>query len=95
MGLGKMTYEEALGCAERLKKNADDLRLHIADLKREMNSLNEVLASKGADQVTDTYSMIDTDLEKCPDKIEGFDLYIQEAVKRYRADDAQLGQEGR
>ena len=94
MGLGKMSYDEALGCADRLKENAENLRLHLANLKTEMDSLDTVLKSKGADQVTDTYTTVDEDMEKSPDKIEGYDAYIRDAVARYRANDAQLAQEG-
>ncbi len=95
MGLGKMSYEDALGCADRLKQNSDDLRLHLADLKREMESLDEVLKSRGANQVSETYTAIDSDMEKSPDKINEFNLYIRDAVASYRAADEQLKQEGK
>jgi hypothetical protein len=95
MGLGKMSYDEALGCADRLQKNAEDLRLHLTTLKTEMDSLNEVLKSRGADQIAVTYALIDSDMEKCPDKILGFNAYIRDAVNKYRADDEKLAQEGK
>jgi len=95
MGLGKMSYDDALGCAERLGKTAADLGTHLSSLKAEIMSMDEVLVSEGASQLLTKYDNLDKQLATCPAKIEGYEAYLKEAVQKYRASDAALKQEGK
>ena len=95
MGLGKMSYTEALECANNLSKNAEDLRTHLLNLRAEINSMDEVLVSNGATQLLSTYNDLDKELIKCPVKIEIYEAYLREAVEKYQNSDNQLKQEGK
>lgn len=95
MGLGRMTYGEATTSADNLNKSSASLEKYLKDLREEIDSLDEVLRSEGADQLLKTYEELDEELRVCPQKITGFEVYLRDAIKKYQEDDQRLKEESK
>lgn len=90
MALGSMSYGEARTCASDLGKAASEMDTLFNNLRSEMNSLEEVLRSKGADELLMTYKTLEAKLNGYPDKVRAFQGFLNSAVEQYEADDAAL-----
>ncbi len=93
MALGSMSYGEARTCATDLGNAAAAMDDLFAKLKSEMNSLDSVLRSNGADELLATYRTLEAKLSGFPDKVRSFQGFLNAAVAQYEADDAQLSRE--
>lgn len=93
MALGSMGYEEARNCANNLGKAASEMDALFNQLKSEMNSLEDVLKSKGADELYATYKTLEGNLSDFPNKVRAFEEFLNNAVSQYEADDAALTSE--
>ena len=93
MAMGSMSYGEARGYADVLKDKAAKMDEEFNKLKREMNSLEEVLKSKGADELLATYKTLEAKLDGFPNKVRAFEGFLRSAVSQYEADDAALSKE--
>ena len=93
MAIGSMSYTEARDCAKNLGDYAINMENLIADLRNEMNSLEDVLKSNGATQLYETYQTLDAKLNGFPDKVKAFKGFLETAVNQYEADDAALQRE--
>lgn len=88
MALGTLEYNNARQEAVNLKNSADAMDGYFNDLRREMNSLSEVLRSKGADELTTAWLELERKLDGFPNKIRGFSDFLNSAVDQYQSDDA-------
>ena len=95
MGLGRMSYGEATTCADNLNKYAANLEKCLTDLRNEINSMDEVLKSEGADQLLARYDELDKELVDCPTRINGFETHLRTAIKKYQDDDQRLREESK
>lgn len=93
MALGSMSYSEARTCATELGNAAAAMDDLFTQLKGEMNALDSVLKSKGADELLATYKVLEAKLQGFPDKVRAFQGFLNAAVQQYEADDAQLSSE--
>lgn len=88
--LGTMTYEEARNCASSMTTSANNMDEYFSRLRSEMNSLEDVLKSKGADDLYNTFLELDKKLDGFPEKIREFSKFLTETVDAYIADDENL-----
>ena len=93
MALGSMSYTEARACAQELGNAASNMDNLIAQLRVEMESLEDVLKSNGASELYATYKTLDAKLNGFPDKVRAFKTFLETAVAQYEADDASLSRE--
>lgn len=93
MALGSMSYTEARTCAQELGTAAANMDNLIAQLRSEMNSLEDVLKSNGASELYATYKTLDAKLNGFPEKVRAFKTFLETAVAQYEADDAALQRE--
>ena len=93
MALGSMSYTEARACAQELGNAASNMDNLIAQLRVEMESLEDVLKSNGASELYATYKTLDAKLNGFPDKVRAFKTFLETAVAQYEADDAALSRE--
>lgn len=88
--IGSMTYAQAETCADQLKSAATAMDDLFTQLKNEMNSLESVLKSKGADELFATYKSLEAKIDGFPNKVRAFEGFLRTAVAQYQADDASL-----
>lgn len=88
--IGSMTYAQAETCADQLKSAAAAMDDLFTQLKNEMNSLESVLKSKGADELFATYKSLEAKIDGFPSKVRAFEGFLRTAVAQYQADDASL-----
>ena len=93
MALGSMSYTEARTCATELGNAASNMDNLIAQLRREMDTLEDVLKSNGASELYATFKTLDTKLNGFPEKVRAFKGFLETAVAQYEADDAALSGE--
>ena len=93
MALGSMSYTEARTCAAELGTAAANMDNLIAQLRVEMESLEDVLKSNGASVLYATYKTLDAKLNGFPEKVRAFKGFLETAVAQYEADDAALSRE--
>ena len=93
MALGSMSYTEARTCAAELGTAAANMDNLIAQLRVEMESLEDVLKSNGASELYATYKPLDAKLNGIPEKVRAFKGFLETAVAQYEADDAALSRE--
>lgn len=93
MALGSMSYTEAETCAVELGTAAANMDNLIAQLRVEMESLEDVLKSNGASELYATYKTLDAKLNGFPEKVRAFKGFLETAVAQYKADDAALSRE--
>lgn len=93
MALGSMSYGEARACANDLGKAASEMDTLFSNLRSEMNSLEDVLKSKGADELLMTYKTLENKLSGYPNKVRAFQGFLNAAVEQYEADDAAFSSE--
>jgi len=93
MALGSMSYTEARACAQDLGNAAANMDNLIAQLRVEMESLEDVLKSNGASELYATYKTLDAKLNGFPEKVRAFKGFLETAVAQYEADDAALQRE--
>jgi len=90
MALGSMSYAEAKTCASELGTAASNMDNLISLLRTEMNSLEDVLKSRGGSSLYATYLELDKKLDGFPNKVRAFKGFLETAVQQYEADDAAL-----
>ena len=90
MALGSMSYTEARACATDLGNAAANMDNLIAQLRNEMETLEDVLRSNGASDLYATYKTLDAKLNGFPEKVRAFKGFLETAVDQYEADDAAL-----
>lgn len=93
MALGSMSYTEARTCANELGTSATNMDNLIAQLRNEMNSLEDVLRSNGASELYATFKTLDAKLNGYPEKVRAFKGFLETAVAQYEADDQALSRE--
>ncbi len=93
MALGSMSYTEARTCANELGTAATNMDNLIAQLRNEMNSLEDVLRSNGASELYATFKTLDAKLNGFPEKVRAFKGFLETAVAQYEADDQALSRE--
>ena len=93
MALGRMSYEEGRTCASDLGSSAAEMDNLFSQLRSEMNSLEEVLRSKGADELYATWKVLDAKLNGYPNKVRDFQGFLNASITQYEADDAALSGE--
>ena len=93
MALGSMSYSEARTCATELGNSATNMDNLIAQLRGEMDTLEDVLRSNGASELYATYKTLDAKLNGFPEKVRAFKGFLETAVAQYEADDAALSRE--
>lgn len=93
MALGSMSYTEARACAQELGNAAANMDNLIAQLRVEMESLEDVLKSNGASELYATFKTLDAKLNGFPEKVRAFKGFLETAVSQYEADDAALSRE--
>lgn len=93
MALGSMSYGQARTCATELGNAAGEMDNLFSQLKSEMNSLEDVLKSNGADELYATYKTLEAKLDGFPNKVRAFKGFLETAVTQYEADDAALMKE--
>lgn len=93
MALGSMSYSEARTCANELGTAATNMDNLIAQLRNEMNSLEDVLKSNGASELYATFKTLDAKLDGYPEKVRSFKGFLETAVAQYEADDQALSRE--
>lgn len=93
MALGSMSYSEARTCANELGTAATNMDNLIAQLRNEMNSLEDVLRSNGASELYATFKTLDAKLNGFPEKVRAFKGFLETAVAQYEADDQALSRE--
>lgn len=93
MALGSMSYTEARTCAGDLGTAATNMDNLIAQLRSEMNSLEDVLKSNGASELYATFKTLDAKLNGYPEKVRSFKGFLETAVAQYEADDQALSRE--
>ena len=90
MAIGSMSYTEMRACAEELGTEADNMDKIFENLKKEMNSLETVLKSRGGDELYSTYKILEAKLDGFPNKLRDFQAFVTTAVDQYESDDAAL-----
>ena len=95
MALGLMSYEDATKEAENLNLSASKMDKEFDNLKREMDSLETVLKSRGADELYATYKVLESKIRNYSDKVRDFSSFLSSAVAQYKSDDEQLVKESR
>lgn len=93
MALGSMSYASARDAAKRLGNIADKMDNQISQLRGEMETLESVLKSKGADELYSAYRTLNSKIEDFPNKVRAFKGFLETAVAQYEADDASLMKE--
>ena len=93
MALGSMTYQEARDRAEDLNNAASRMDEEFTKLRSEMDTLEEVLKSKGGTELYQSYKVLEAKLNSFPNKVRDFRMFLLKAVEQYEADDAQLTSE--
>ena len=93
MALGSLSYAEARNSAASLGDSADKMIELFNKLKDEMNSLESVLKSKGADELFETYKLLESKMGGFPIKIKEFKGFLEAVVEQYESDDAALSSE--
>ena len=87
MALGSMSYSEARERADRLGAICDRMDEDFLTLRNQMNSLENVLVSKGGDQLYDTYKQLDAKLSGFTSKVTSFQQFLYKAIEEYQAQD--------
>ena len=90
MALGSMSYSVVRTCATNLGEYASEMDTLFEKLKGEMESLEDVLRSRGAEELYSTYKTLEGNLSNYPAKVRAFQDFLNEAVSQYEADDAAL-----
>lgn len=93
MALGSMSYGDARLRAKELNTAASNMDEIFVKLKKEMDSLETVLRSKGADDLYATYRTLEAKISSFPNKVRDFRGFLLAAVEQYEADDASLSSE--
>ncbi len=93
MALGSMNYNDARARARDMENSASSLDSIIAELRKEMNSLEDVLKSDGADSLLATYKVLDAKIDSYPGKVRDFKKFLLKAVDQYEADDLEFKSE--
>ena len=93
MALGSMSYSEARTCAANLGTEADNMDATFNELRAEMNSLEDVLRSKGATALYESYLAVEKNLSSFSTKVRSFTDFLNAAVTEYERDDEQLASE--
>lgn len=87
MALGSMSYSEARERADRLGTICDRMDEDFLTLRSQMNSLENVLVSKGGDQLYETYKQLDAKLSGFTSKVISFQQFLYKAIEEYKAQD--------
>lgn len=90
MALGSMTYQEARDRAEDLRKAALRMDEEFTKLRNEMDTLEQVLKSRGGTELYDSYKVLEAKLNSFPNKVRDFRTFLLKAVEQYEANDADL-----
>ena len=90
MALGSMTYQEARDRAEDLRKAALRMDEEFTKLRKEMDTLEQVLKSRGGTELYDSYKVLEAKLNSFPNKVRDFRTFLLKAVEQYEANDADL-----
>lgn len=93
MALGSMSYEDARARASELTTSATKIDELFDQLKIEMNSLEEVIKSNGADSLYQAWKTLEPKLDGYPSKIRDFSAFLNKAVEAYEQNDRALGKE--
>jgi uncharacterized protein YukE len=95
MGVGRMSYTEATTCADNLNRYSANIEKYLTDLRTEINSMDEVLKSEGANELLARYDELDKKLVDCPVKITEFENHLRTAIRKYQEDDQRLREESK
>ena len=95
MGVGRMSYTEATTCADNLSRYSANIEKYLTDLRTEINSMDEVLKSEGANELLAKYDELDKKLVDCPVKITEFENHLRTAIRKYQEDDQRLREESK
>lgn len=90
MALGSMTYQEARDRADDLRKAALRMDEEFTKLRKEMDTLEQVLKSRGGTELYDSYKVLEAKLNSFPNKVRDFSTFLLKAVEQYEANDADL-----
>ncbi len=90
MALGSMSYTEAREYAANLGTEADNMDATFNELRAEMNSLEDVLRSKGATALYESYLAVEKELSSFSTKVRTFRDFLNSAVTLYEGDDEDL-----
>jgi uncharacterized protein YukE len=87
MALGTMSYSEAKERADKLGAISNRMDEQFTRLRNQMNSLENVLKSKGATQLYETYTQLDAKLSGFTSKVTSFQQFLYKAVEEYQTQD--------
>ena len=90
MALGSLQYSEARAHVSELRTSAQNMVELLNELKREMDTLESVLKSKGADELYATYKQLEAKVGSYPEKVQDFANFLETSVARYEAVDNNL-----
>lgn len=88
--LGSLKYDEARSYAANMRESAKAMTDLLAELKKEMDSLESVLKSKGADELYSTYKTLEAKVGSYPEKVIEFASFLESTVAKYEYADQTL-----
>jgi uncharacterized protein YukE len=90
MAISKLEYSTARNCVSEFGTISTEMRSTFSDLKREMESLEDDLKSKGGDALYAKYKALEPKLAEVPDKVDDFKTFLEGATQEYEKEDLTL-----
>ena len=87
MALSKLEYDTARNCVREFDTISSEMRSTFSELKREMDSLEDDLKSRGGDTLYAKYKDLEPKLAEVPEKVDDFKKFLEGATEKYEAED--------
>ena len=90
MAISKLEYDTARNCVREFDTISSEMRSTFSELKREMDSLEDDLKSRGGDTLYAKYKDLEPKLAEVPEKVDDFKNFLAGATEKYEAEDQTL-----
>ena len=90
MAISKLEYDTARNCVREFDTISSEMRSTFSELKREMDSLEDDLKSRGGDTLYAKYKDLEPKLAEVPEKVDDFKNFLEGATEKYEAEDLTL-----
>ena len=90
MAISKLEYDTARNCVREFDTISSEMRSNFSELKREMDSLEDDLKSRGGDTLYAKYKDLEPKLAEVPEKVDDFKNFLEGATEKYEAEDQTL-----
>ena len=85
MAISKLEYDTARNCVREFDTISSEMRSTFSELKREMDSLEDDLKSRGGDTLYAKYKDLEPKLAEVPEKVDDFKNFLEGATEKYEA----------